>query len=324
MRTILIVGSLLSFASVVAAQPALDPSTLSDEQRDELGRLFNRAQSAYQAENYLEAIEALQAAHAIFGEPNILYRIGDAYENLGDLGKAAEFYRRYADAAPGASDAGLVRRRVDDLERRAAELERRLEATQPERAALLLDSNPAGALVRLDDRAVEGETPVRVELAPGNHRIELQRDGYLSIVRDIRIDAGETISLVYQLEREPTPPPPAKRSAWPWVVSAAGIASIGTSAGLFFASRAAGQKVDAWDAERIDAYQSGGEVLPRPDRYDTNARSQVVFRNAGFVTGGIGAAALVTGTIWLLVRPTKTEDLALSFDHRSVTATLRF
>jgi len=104
----------------LGAQPP-DPSTLSDEQRDELGRLFTRARGAYESGNFLEAIALLEKAHAIFPDPSILYRIGDAYESAGDLGKAIAAYRDYLEAAVDATDRGIVTRRIEDLERRVAQ-----------------------------------------------------------------------------------------------------------------------------------------------------------------------------------------------------------
>ena len=69
----------------VACGQTLDPSTLSAEQREAIGDLFTRARAAYEAGNFLEAVELLERAHRIFPEPNIIYRIGDAYESAGDL-----------------------------------------------------------------------------------------------------------------------------------------------------------------------------------------------------------------------------------------------
>lgn len=306
------------------AQTSPDASALNDAERDELGRLFKRAQSAYEAQNFLEAIEALRAAHHIFGEPNILYRIGDAYENLGDLANAAKFYREYVTAAPRASDAGLVQRRIEDLERRAAQLQESLKATEPERAALLLDSNPAGATVLLDDNAVDGATPVRVELAPGVHRVELRRAGFVPVVRDIEVGGGETISLVYQLEAEMVAEP-SRRSPWPWIMGGAGVASLGAGVGLLLAARSAQSQIATWDAERLDAYESGGEVLRRPEEYDATVKRQLLFRNSGYVVGGVGAAALVGGVVWLLLRSGPSDSkAAVGVGPGGVTATIRF
>lgn len=323
MRQLAMVLCLGLAPATALAQQSPDPSTLDEAQREELGRLFTRAQTAYEAQNYLEAIEALRAAHDIFGEPNILYRIGDAYENLGDLDRAAQYYREYVEAAPNASDAGLVRRRIADLERRSKELAAQLEPTKPERAALLLDTNPAGANVRLDDRAVDGATPVRVELAPGNHRVELQRDGFDSVVRDIRIDAGETISLVYQLSEKQAPPPP-RRSPWPWVLAGAGIASAGTSVGFLLGAQAANNRVSQWDTERVQAYQAGNDVPARPDGYDRDTRNAVVFRNVGFVAAGVGAAALITGGLWLILRKHPKQNVAVGLTPTGISASVFF
>lgn len=321
---LLLALSLFTLPVAVAAQQQPDPSALGEAERDELGRLFKRAQAAYEAKNYLESIEALRAAHNIFPEPNILYRIGDAYENLGDLRNAADFYRKYVEAAPTASDAGLVRRRLEDLDRRIAELEQSLQPTKPERAALLLDTNPAGAVVSLDNKPVDGETPVRVELAPGSHRVELVRPGFEPVVREIEVGAGETISLVYQLEAVPVAP--KRQSPLPWIVGGTGLVSLGASVGLLLGARSAQKQVEAWDDARLQAYEDGGEVLQRPPDYDATVRREATFRTTGYVVGGVGAAAVVGGVLWLLLRGSGDDSVAIGFDGDtvSVSASVRF
>ena len=304
---IVAVAAIATFAEPISAQEPPDAGSLTEAQRSELGQLFARAKKAWEAENYLEAIVALEAAYVIFPEPNILHRIGEAHENVGDLASASTFYRRYVEAAPQAKDAGLVRKRVEDIERRIADLQAQRASEQPEQSALLLDTNPEGAIVRLDDKQVPGRTPVRVELDPGTHRVELRRDGFHPVVRNIEIDAGETISLVYQLDEIAAQDGP-KRSAWPWVVGGVGVASLGASVGFLMGFRAADQQVTTWDDERDAAHALGSDVLERPDDYDATVRRSVVFRNLGIGAAGVGVLGVATGVVWLIARGGKKQE----------------
>src|SRR5690554_5296300 len=77
----------------------LSVADLSQNDRAELGRLFAQAQQAFEHQEYPNAIRSLERAFEIFAEPNILYRIGDAYERQGQFGEAIEYFTRYVEAA---------------------------------------------------------------------------------------------------------------------------------------------------------------------------------------------------------------------------------
>ena len=68
---------LLLFCPLVAS--AQDASSLSETERESLGRLFTEAREAYDAKDYPTSIARLEAAYRIFPEPNILYRIAEMH-----------------------------------------------------------------------------------------------------------------------------------------------------------------------------------------------------------------------------------------------------
>lgn len=299
---------------VVCAQQ-LDPEALTEAEREELGRLFSRAKDAYDSENFREAIEALTRAYEIFPEPNILYRIGDAYETLGDLEPAIEYYRRYVAEAPEADDRGLVTRRIEDLERRLESLRDSVDDEPTEGAAFLIDTNPAGASVTMDGEAVDSTTPVRLDVEPGPHTITLSLAEYVPLTRDVVVEAGETISLVYQLEARESTSPPKGPGVAPWLLTGAGVAGLGTAAGLFVGAVSAGNRVEGWDAEREDAYDQGQPIPPRPADYDKMRTRSVVWENAAYVVGGAGLLMVAGGVTWLVLapRPDSGAEVAVRF-----------
>ncbi|MDP1571490.1 MAG: PEGA domain-containing protein, partial [Vicinamibacterales bacterium] len=67
-------------------------------------------------------------------------------------------------------------------------------ATRPAAAAegsLLVESRPAGARVRIDDREA-GTTPLTLPgLAPGSYRVSIAREGYQTWTTTVRVVAGE-------------------------------------------------------------------------------------------------------------------------------------
>lgn len=277
---------------------APDAAALDEGEREELGRLFRVAQAAYESENYLEAIAALKSAYTMFPEPNILYRIGDAYEKMGDLTHAAEHYRAYVAAAPDAQDAGLVGRRVADLERRAAALERDV-APAVQRTGLVFDTQPAGASVRLNETALAGETPMRIELEPGTHTVIAALPGYERHQQEVTVEAGETLSLVVQLRPVVAAP---GRSPLPWVIAAAGGVATVAGGGLLVGALVANNKIRAWDEHRNEQHASGGPVDPRPANYDATQRRRAMFSTTGAVVGGVGVALVATGVVWAVSR----------------------
>lgn len=307
-RAVAVLAGLLVVAApqlVVAQAP--DPASLTEEEREELGRLFTRARTAYEAGNYLESIAFLEQAHEIFPDPAILYRIGDAYESAGSLADAVRYYERYLGAAPSANDRGIVSRRIADLQRR---LEAEAAKAAPQMAVLVLDSNPVGATVEIDGAPTDHTTPARIELEPGKHQLRLTADDHEPVERAFELEPGDSISLVYTLEPLPIEEP-EPRSPVPWVVTMAGAASLVSSGALFLVHRAAAARVTAWDEERDAAHSAGEPVPTRPPEYDETLRRSVLSRNAAFVAGGVGAVALTGGVIWLAARPSENVSLRL-------------
>jgi WD40 repeat protein len=68
---------------------------------------------------------------------------------------------------------------------------------RPERTGvLILDSEPAGADIVLNDKAHHGTTPARISrLLPGTYRVRLEKDGFQPFVRDIEITSSQTTFL---------------------------------------------------------------------------------------------------------------------------------
>lgn len=73
-------------------------------------------------------------------------------------------------------------------------------------SALSIASDPPGAAVYVDGK-FEGETPVDVAVAPGDHRVRLVKQGFLENARVVNVAAGQPGSLTVKLTR------PAAREA---------------------------------------------------------------------------------------------------------------
>src|SRR5262245_2799000 len=62
-------------------------------------RLAKEAAIAFKGADYQRAVELLERAYQIRQVANILYNIARSYDKLGEVEKAIEHYRRYADSS---------------------------------------------------------------------------------------------------------------------------------------------------------------------------------------------------------------------------------
>ena len=89
--------SFLVLAALALAVPARAHAA-SDE--DEARGFYTDGQRAFAAGHYGEAVNAYQRGYALVREPRFLLGMAQAYETLGDLPRAREYYRRFQAEAP--------------------------------------------------------------------------------------------------------------------------------------------------------------------------------------------------------------------------------
>ncbi len=103
-----------------------------------------------------------------------------------------------------------------------------IDFTLEKLSTLRIEADISGAEVLVDDH-LEGTSPVQREIKAGLHHVQVQRSGYRTVTRDVRVNAGDQMSLVMSL-----PPLPRERSVALEVAHAKG-ASVrfdGTELGL--------------------------------------------------------------------------------------------
>jgi len=57
-----------------------------------------------------------------------------------------------------------------------------------------ITSQPSGLDVRIDEE-IAGKTPLSVSVQEGQHKIEVQKEGYSPWTRDVQVKAGAEITL---------------------------------------------------------------------------------------------------------------------------------
>ena len=303
-------------ATTWAEEPSV--ADLSAHDRAELGRLFAHAQQAFEQHEYPDAIRSLERAFEIFAEPNILYRIGDAYERQGELGQAVKYYTRYMQAATDATDLPLVHRHIAELKRYIETDAPAAAPPQPAQAksgVLFIDSTPPGAAVYVaNEPAPRAVTPARIRVAPGKTAILIKAEGYHPIERDVPVEAGETLAMVYPLQKlspKDAAPEVAQTNPWPWVIGAAGVASLATGAGFLIASNSATSQLETYDQQRLNAHQTGAPVPARPGDYDTLQSQEYYFSRTGWTLVGVGALGVGAAVAWLVLAGEDGPEVAL-------------
>jgi tetratricopeptide (TPR) repeat protein len=109
-------------------------------------RLAAEAVNAYKVADYNRAVELLTRAYEIRQVPALLYNMAKAYDKLGDIDRACEVYRRYADSADAdprlkaKADARLVV--LEDARRKKKAAERPVEPPKPQPPAPAVTTPP--------------------------------------------------------------------------------------------------------------------------------------------------------------------------------------
>ena len=195
---------------------------------------FDKAQQDYLAGNYDDAAAGFQAAFAARPFAQFLYNVGASYHMKGKktsdpkaYKSAVEFYRRYLSSDPQAADRVRIEKTVLVLENESKRLAE-LPATPPPvdpnapkdpaapppatappsasdeiqqlgdvkvRGLVVLDSEPAGATIYLDDKrkGAFGTTPWSGSL-DGEHKVIFEKRGYKLVETRLAADPNRLVA----------------------------------------------------------------------------------------------------------------------------------
>lgn len=126
---------LLLFGRTVSA--AEDPAA-SARTDSAFSVLYERAQAAYQAGQYADAIEALLVAYKLQPEPRLLYNIAQAHRKLGNIQKSREYFEQYL-----AADREIPADMREEINRHITELTAQERAAAPPPVQTPTQSSPA-------------------------------------------------------------------------------------------------------------------------------------------------------------------------------------
>lgn len=217
-----------------------DASAQTAAQRARARQLYNEAQALFESGQFAQAEASFRAAYEAVPNPVVLKAIAAAQEQQGNITGAIETLEQYLSEAP-----------ADAPDR--AEVEGRLQTLRSRPATVMVASTPPGAMIMIDGADSGRVTPAEVEMAPGEHSVELRLTGYAPSTQSITAQAATRMRLELTLAAGESDP-------------------LGTEGG---------------DGEPAGGDDGGGGGGGSEDP------------SAGvWVTAGIAAAALVSGTVF--------------------------
>lgn len=194
-------------APLLAATAAAAPTKL-----EEAKTYFDAGKQAYEARQYLAAALAFEQAYELSDNAAVLFSTAQAFRlhyllerDVSSLDRAIDLYRRYLVEVSGGSRRADAAEHLASLELQLAQLtpERRAGAPEDERPTqIMVASRIDGAQAWLDD---DGPRPVPLvrAVAPGPHRVRVERDGYFP--ETLSVVAVEGRLVVAQVDLRPQP-----------------------------------------------------------------------------------------------------------------------
>jgi len=198
----------LAIAVVVAAAAPAG----ADGDRTAAERFFRAGERAYNAGQYLAAAEAFEEAYRLLPVPAIAFSTAQAYrlqyfldKQPGHLKRAVELYRLYVDQQKTGGRVGDAATSLAELEplmaRMEAEGKMSAAAPPPKATRLMIVSQIDGARGTVDGAG--GPLPLVVEVAPGEHAIAVEADGYFPVTLKASALDGELVPVEIDLKPRP-------------------------------------------------------------------------------------------------------------------------
>jgi hypothetical protein len=293
-------------AKDAAKAPAKAPAAKPGDKKA-AGAAFKKGKEAFDKKDFKAAKESFLTADEILPAAAAQYYIARSSEELGETQDAAKYYEK------ALADGKLK----EDL---ATDAKTRLDAIKKKPAKVKVTSDPPGATILVDGKAIPEKTPAEIDLEPGTHKITLQSAGKKDAENSVEVAAftGATVSAT--LENAPPPPaedpfakkpPPPESTPAPtpepapapapvdtkkdmtWVYVTGGAAIVALGVGTFFGVQALGNK-----SKFDDAITANNASLARDER-DKGTRNALI-SDMGF---GIGITLAVTSAVLYFTRP---------------------
>jgi tetratricopeptide (TPR) repeat protein len=260
---------------------------------------YKSGQKYFEAEQYEEAEVSFREAYAAVPNPIVLLSVAECQKRAGKNEEAVATFESYLEAKPDAKD--------------RAEVEVKIEEIKSLPATLVITTDPPGAKISIDGSDSGKVSPAEVEIAPGEHTVELTLDSGESVTKSLQAGFGARHELVvdigsadlvdpfaasdgqdvYGAEPEPQKDDTGGSSVAPWIVISVGGAAL--AAGTVLGVMALSEESDFNENPNTDSADRGEQLA--------------LFADVAF---GVGAVAVITGVVLLLTEgePAAEDDSA--------------
>jgi len=277
--------ALLLLISIVISGPAF---------ADEFDQILGSALKYYSEGDYDNAIEKFFEAKLLKDEPELVYNIARAYDKKGDCQAAQKHYSQFL-------------ARSDAPAETAKKAKSYLEALGecPTKGTLALACDPPSAQVQIDGNPM-GPCG-RYELEQGDRVLIISAPGYKPQDKKLTITAGQVEATTVNLEiSEPAGGGIVDKDG-PSTTNWLAIGTLSGGAALIVATVIVDQINLSGNAKELEKLPQGDPR--RADFEDKFSTNQAIM----YVTGGLGVAAIVAGTIfWAADIGASSESAALS------------
>lgn len=265
------------------------------------------ANDAFESEDYQSAYDLYSEAYKELPEPTILYRMGQAAENLGMYRVAIEHYTTYLDEGQDIEFIGRI-----------AEVVPMLREMVP--AILDVSSEPAGAtIVAVDAEGAEvelGTTPAQVDVGPGDVTVVLRAEGYEEAIWQQEVEAEGSYSWAPELVaalpalvvEDVSQGEGGNFATWGWTTAGLGVAALATGGVFSFLQSTTTEEVNSYDKRASGASRDELEGLK------SDATGYFQTARAAYIAGGVLTAAGVGMLIYNASQGEEAQDDALSFE----------
>ena len=282
-----LVVCLLGVSPARAAAPTGDAARFAD--------LYERSAEAYQNGRFDQAVSLLRQAYALRPEPTLLFNIGLAQEEAGDLRGALDTYRRYLVEAKDPAGRDEARKRIAAVTKKTGE------------GLLTIRVDAPDATVHVDGGEARAAPVTELILPAGPHQIAASAPGRIDVSETFTVVAGEVGMASLELPDaeavtilpEPVEPLPVVSSSpyavWGGVVTATGGALAVSGAVLLVMAND--------NQSTFESARSSGDPVRSMTRsaaveLDSTVRLE---SRVGIGLVAAGGAALATGITLLLL-----------------------
>jgi len=181
-------GSLLVAVAVGATTAFHLRTAAAEEDMQKAREAFERGKQLYEEEKYEEAADAFQTAYEYSERTELLYNIGKSYHESGELAKAEEYFQKYLDENPKASNREEV---TDKIVKIQQELAARMGSVDV--------SSSKGDSVFVDDETdPRCTTPCTVSLEPGTHEIRVESGEEMVGMKAVEVSEEESKTIAFE------------------------------------------------------------------------------------------------------------------------------